>query len=323
MLRSFSKAVFLAFTVLPAATTLGASYPQRPIRLVVPYPPGGAADVLSRVLAEPLREELKQPVVVDNRGGAGGNIAMELVAGATSDGYTLIMANAPTLAINPTLYAHIRFDPVRDFAPTSLIAKVPLFVLVQASSPVKSVKQLISMAKEKPNALSYAIGGNGSVTQLSAALFAERAGIKLRGISYKGSAPALVGLMSAETDCMFDLMPSSMPFVKSGRLRALAVTSSTRSALAPGLPTIAELGLPGYEASSWFGVMAPAKTPTDILARLNHVIVNIVKSHSFQQKLVTLGAEPAWGTQSEFAAYIKSEGKKWGQIVTKLGLRIE
>lgn len=323
MLRSFSKAVFLALTMFSAATALGASYPQRPIRLLVPYPAGGAADVLSRVLAEPLREQLKQPIVIDNRGGAGGNIAMETVAGATPDGHTLVMANAPTLAINPTLYGHVRFDPVRDFAPTSLVAKVPLFVLVQASSPVKSVRQLISMAKEKPNTLSYAIGGNGSVTQLSAALFAERAGIKLRGISYKGSAPGLVGLMSGETDCMFDLMPSSMAFVKSGQLRALAVTSPKRSALAPDLPTIAELGLPGYEASSWFGVVAPAKTPTDILDQLNHAIVSILKTQAFQQKLIPLGAEPAWSTRSEFSDYIKSEGKKWGQIVTSLGLKIE
>ncbi|MCC7484737.1 MAG: tripartite tricarboxylate transporter substrate binding protein [Burkholderiales bacterium] len=310
------------FALLAATAGLGASYPQRPVRLIVPYPAGGAADVLSRVVAEPLREELGQPVVVDNRGGAGGNIAMETVAAATPDGYTLVMANAPTLAINPTLYAQVRFDPVRDFAPTSLIAKVPLFVLVQASSPVKSVKQLIALAREKQGALSYAIGGNGSVTHLSPELFAQRAGIKLRGISYKGSAPALVGLMSGETDCMFDLMPSSMPFVKSGQLRPLAVTSTKRSALAPELPTLAELGLPGYEASSWFGVMAPAKTPPDILERLNRVIVNVVKSQAYQQKLVSLGAEAAWSTRTEFADYIKSEGKKWGAIVKMLGLRI-
>lgn len=323
MLRAFSTGALCAITILGAATALGASYPQRPIRLVVPYPAGGAADLLSRVLAEPLREQLKQPIVIDNRGGAGGNIAMEMVAGATPDGYTLVMANAPTLAINPTLYAHVRFDPVRDFGPTSLVAKVPLFVLVQASSPIRSVKQLIAAAKEKPDTLAYAIGGNGSVTQLSAALFAERAGIQLRGISYKGSAPALVGLMSGETNLMFDLMPSSMAFVKSGQLRALAVTSVTRSALAPDLPTIAELGLPGYEASSWFGVMAPAKTPTEILDRLNQVIVSILKTPAFQKTLSPLGAEPAWSTRSEFADYIKTEGKKWGQIVTKLGLRIE
>lgn len=323
MLRAFSTGALCAITILGAATALGASYPQRPIRLVVPYPAGGAAVLLSRVLAEPLREQLKQPIVIDNRGGAGGNIAMEMVAGATPDGYTLVMANAPTLAINPTLYAHVRFDPVRDFGPTSLVAKVPLFVLVQASSPIRSVKQLIAAAKEKPDTLAYAIGGNGSVTQLSAALFAERAGIQLRGISYKGSAPALVGLMSGETNLMFDLMPSSMAFVKSGQLRALAVTSVTRSALAPDLPTIAELGLPGYEASSWFGVMAPAKTPTEILDRLNQVIVSILKTPAFQKTLSPLGAEPAWSTRSEFADYIKTEGKKWGQIVTKLGLRIE
>lgn len=325
MLRSLCKEVVSAFVIvmLAAATAVGASYPQRPIRLVVPYPAGGAADVLSRVLAEPLREQFKQPVVVDNRGGAGGNIAMEMVAGAAPDGYTLIMANAPTLAINPTLYAHVRFDPVRDFAPISLVANVPLFVLVQASSPIKSVPQLISMAKESPNKLAYAIGGNGSVTQLSAALFAELAGCKLRGISYKGSAPALVGLLSGETDLMFDLMPSSMPYVKSGQMRALAVTSATRSALAPGLPTIAELGLPGYEANSWFGVMAPARTPTDILDQLNRAIVDILKTQQFQQKLSQLGADPASSTRTGFADYIKSEGKKWGQIVTKLGLRIE
>ena len=299
------------------------SYPNHPIRLVVPYPPGGTADLLARVLGQRLGETLSQSIVVENRGGAGGNIAADYVAKSVPDGYTLLMANASVLAINPTLFGSLPFDPVRDFAPISLVADVPLILLVNPSLAVKSVKGLIALAKAHPGEINYAAAGLGSTTHLSMELFKTMAGVKITTIPFKGSGPALAGLVANQVPVMFELFPTALGFIKSGRLRPLAVTSSVRSPLMPDLPTVAETGLPGFEVASWFGVVAPAGTPKEIVARLNADIVRIVNSADMRNRLAGLGAEPHSSSPEQFSQFILTEFKKWAQVIKVSGAHVE
>jgi tripartite-type tricarboxylate transporter receptor subunit TctC len=299
------------------------SYPNRPIRLVVPYPPGGTADLLARVLGQRLGETLGQPIIIEDRGGAGGNIATDLVAKSAPDGYTLLMANASVLAINPTLFGSLPFDPVRDFAPISLVADVPLILVVHPSLPVKSVKELVALAKARPGEINYAAAGLGSTTHLSMELFKTMAGVKIVTIPFKGSGPALAALIAGQVPVMFELFPTALGFVKSGKLRPLAVTSSVRSPLMPELPTVAETGLPGFEVASWFGVVAPADTPKEIVARLNADIVRIVSSADMRERLAGLGAEPHANSPEQFSQFILTEFKKWAQVIKDSGAHVE
>ena len=298
-------------------------YPNHPIRLVVPYPPGGTADLLARVLGQKLGESLGQPIIVEDRGGAGGNIATDLVAKSAPDGYTLLMANASVLAINPTLFGSLPFDPMRDFAPVSLVADVPLILVVHPSLPVRSVKELLALAKARPGEINYAAAGLGSTTHLSMELFKTMAGVKLVTIPFKGSGPALAALIAGQVPVMFELFPTALGFVKSGKLRPLAVTSSVRSPLMPELPTVAETGLPGFEVASWFGVVAPAGTPKEIVARLNADIVRIVSSADMRERFAGLGAEPHANSPEQFSQFILTEFKKWAQIVKDSGAHVE
>jgi tripartite-type tricarboxylate transporter receptor subunit TctC len=298
-------------------------YPNRPIRLIVPYPPGGTADLLARVLGQKLGETLGQPIVVENRGGAGGNIGTDLVAKSAPDGYTLLMANASVLAINPTLFGSLPFDPVRDFAPVSLFADVPLILVVHPSLPVNSVKDLIALARSKPGEINYAAAGMGSTTHLSMELFKTMAGVKMVTIPFKGSGPALAALIAGQVPVMFELAPTALGFVKSGKLRPLAVTSPARSPLMPELPTVAETGLPGFDVASWFGVVAPAATPKEIVARLNADIVKIVNSADMGERIAGLGAVAHSNSPEQFSQFILTEFKKWAQVVKDSGARVE
>ncbi len=302
---------------------LAQSYPAKPIRLVAPFPPGGATDTLSRTIGQKLSDRLMQPVMIDNRPGAGGSIAAEVTAKAAPDGYTLFMGTAGTHGINPALYARLPYDPIRDFAPVALVAYVPNVLVVHPSVPTTSLKGLIALANAKPRELSFASVGNGSGPHLAMELLKSMAGIDMVHVPYKGSAPALTDLLSGRVALMFDAMASALPHVKAGRLRALAVTGAKRSAAAPDVPTVAEAGLPGYEINPWFGVFAPAGTPTEVVAKLSDEITKILNMPDVRERLIGQGLEPAGGTPEQFAAHVGSEMKKWARLVKRSGARID
>ncbi len=304
-------------------TAVAQSYPSSAVKLVVPYPPGGTADLLGRLVSIKLGEALGQQVLVENRGGAGGNIGAEAVAKAAPDGHTLLLGNAPVLAINPTLYKKIGFEPLRDFAPVGLVATVPLMIVAHPSFQPTTLAQLIAAAKARPGQIQYASGSNGSTTHLAVELLKSMAGIDMQHVPFKGSGPALAALAGGQVPFMIELIPTALPFVKGGRLRGVAVTSTARSPLAPELPTMAESGLPGYEVSSWFGLLAPAKTSPAVVARLSADLQRIVKSQDMQERISNLGAEPVANTPDEFAAYMRSEVAKWAGVVKAAGATVD
>jgi tripartite-type tricarboxylate transporter receptor subunit TctC len=298
------------------------TYPVRPIRMIVAYPPGGGTDIVGRMMGQRLGENLGQTVVVDNRGGATGNIGTEIAAHATADGYTLLMGNVAPNAINVSLFKKLPFDPVKDFAPVSLVAVTPNILVVQPSSPVKTVKDLIALAKSKPGTLNFPSAGVGSSSHLAGEMLKSMAGIDMVHVPYKGGGPALVALLSGQVQLMFATLPAAMPHVKSGKLRPVAVTTSHRSQALPELPTIAESGVAGYEAATWYGLLAPAGTPKAIVDRLHAEIVKILATDT-RQRLAAQGFEPAGTTPAEFAGYIKSEIVKWGKVIKAAGIRPE
>lgn len=318
--RSF-VVVFLACIAGPSLYAQG--YPVRPVRVVVPYPPGGTADLLARLVGQKLSETLGRSFIIDNRGGAGGNIAGEMVAKSAPDGYTLLLANAPVLAVNPSLYSKLPFDPIKDFAPVCMIANVPLLLIIHPSLPVHSVKELIAFAQARPGKVNYASAGGGSTTFLATELFKTMAKVDLVAIPYKGSGPALAALVSGEVPIMFELFPTAFGFVKSDKVRALAVTSPQRSSLMPQLPTVAETGLPGYEVASWFGLAAPAGTPQDIIARLNEDVGKMLSAPEMRERFASLGAEPHAMTPQQFARLIPAEITKWAKVVKESGAHVD
>jgi tripartite-type tricarboxylate transporter receptor subunit TctC len=306
--------------------TLGAfaqGYPSAPVKLVVPYPPGGTADLLGRLVSIKLGDALGQQVVVENRGGAGGNIGTEAVAKATPDGHTLLLGNAPVLAINPNLYRKVAFDPLRDFAPIGLVATVPLMLVAHPSFQPTTLAELIAAAKAQPGHIHYASGSSGSTTHLATELLKSMAGIDVVHVPFKGSGPALAALAGGQVPFMIELIPTALPFVRGGRLRGIAVTSTTRSPLAPDLPTFAESGLPGYEVSSWFGIVAPAKTPPAVVSRLSAELLRVVKSADMRERISGLGAEPVGNTPEEFSAHIRAELLKWASVVKAAGATVD
>ena len=314
----------LAFSALAAAPMAGAqAYPAKPIRIVVPFPPGGATDILARAVAQKLTDAWGQAVVVDNRPGAGGNIGSEIVAKAAPDGYTLEMGTVGTHAINASLYAKMPYDHVKDFAPVILVAGVPNVLVVNPTLPVNSVQELIAYAKANPGKLNFASSGNGTSIHLAGELFKVMAGVQMTHIPYKGSAPALQDLIGGQVQLMFDNLPPSLPHIKAGKLRALAVTSATRSSALPDTPTIAESGLPGFEASSWFGVLAPAGTPPAIIARLNAEIGAWLASAEAKEKMLALGANIGGGSPEDFARHIAAETAKWQKVVKASGAKVD
>ena len=300
-----------------------APYPTKPIRLVVPFPPAGATDLLAREVAKHLTEAWGQSVVVDNRPGAGGNIGSELVAKSAPDGYTLEMGTVGTHAINASLYSKMPYDHIKDFVPVILVAGVPNVLEVNPSVPVNSVQELIAYAKANPGKLNFASSGSGTSIHLSGELFKVMAGVQMTHVPYKGSAPALADLLSGQVQLMFDNLPPSLPQIKAGKLRALAVTSSTRAPALPDVPTVAEAGLPGFEASSWFGVLAPAGTPPAIVAKLNAEIAKWLTTPEAKEKLAGVGANIAGGTPEDFARHIQAETAKWAKVVKESGAKVD
>ena len=306
----------------PAAAQAPA-YPTKPIRLVVPFPPGGATDILARNVAQKLSETWGQSVVVDNRPGAGGNIGSELVAKAAPDGYTLEMGTVGTHAINASLYSKMPYDHVKDFAPIILVAGVPNVLVVNPSVPVNSVQELIAYAKANPGKLKFASSGPGTSIHLSGELFKVMAGVQMTHVPYKGSAPALQDLLGGQVQLMFDNLPPSLPQIKAGKLHALAVTSLTRAPALPDVPTIAESGLPGFEASSWFGILAPAGTPPAIIAKVNAEVAKWLASPEGKDKLVAIGANAGGGSPEDFARHIQVETAKWAKVVKESGAKVD
>jgi len=321
MKRLIVFALVLAMAPLLACAQ---TYPSKPIRLVVPYPSGGPLDITARSIGQKLTETWHQPVVVDNRPGAGGNIGADFVAKSPADGYTLLMGAVATHAINPVLYGKVPYDPIKDFAPVALVAQVPNILVVNPSLPVKSVKELIEFARAKPGALNFGSGSTGSTGHLAGELFKTMAHVEMVHIPYKGAAAAMADLLAGQVQLMFDNLASALPNVKAGKLRALAVTTLRRSPALPDLPTIAEAGLPGFDLSTWFGIMLPAGTAPDIVARLNAEIVRALNAKDMRERLENMGTEPPpENTPEKFSAFIRSEAAKYAKVVKDSGAKVE
>lgn len=300
-----------------------AAFPARPLRLVVPFPPGGATDLMARGLAQHLGEQLGQQVVIDNRGGAGGSLGAELVARAPADGYTLLFATMGTQAINPALYPKLRYEPLKDFAPIALTHITPRVLMVGPSVQARSVAQLVAFAKSHPGQLTYGSAGNGSSSHLSGALFESLAGVQMVHVPYKGSAPLLTDLLAGRVDATFDSFTIYDEHIKSGRVHALAVTSATRMAALPQVPTVAEAGVPGYEVSNWLGLLAPAGTPGEVVGQLHAAVVRAMADQPMKRQMAALGVETLSSTPEEFATLIRSETVKWAKIVKASGAKVE
>ncbi|MBO9512716.1 MAG: tripartite tricarboxylate transporter substrate binding protein [Variovorax sp.] len=318
------RRILLAAAALAAAPlTAWAAFPDKPVRLLVPFPAGGAADLMARGLAQHLGEQLGQQVLVDNRGGAGGTIACEVVARAPADGYTLLFGTMGTQAINPALYPKLRYDPLKDFAPVALTHLTPRVLVVGPSMTSRTVAEFVEAAKAKPGQLTYGSAGNGSSSHLSGALFESLAGVDLVHVPYKGSAPLLTDLLAGRVDATFDSFTVYEEHIRSGRVRALAVTSRTRMSALPQVPTLAQAGLPGYEVSNWLGVLAPAGTGKDVVAALHAAVIRAMADPAMKRQLTALGIEPVSSTPQEFADLIRSDITKWARIVKASGAKVE
>jgi tripartite-type tricarboxylate transporter receptor subunit TctC len=316
-------AAFALITLAGALPAGAQNYPVKPIRLIVPFPPGGGNDIMARTVGQKLTEATGQQVVIDNRGGAGGNIGAETAAHAVPDGYTLFLGGVGSHGTNPGLQARLPYDPVKDFAPITLIAAAPLLVVAHPSLPAKNIGELVQYAKARPGQLNFASSGTGSIAHLAAEMLNAMAKIRITHVPYKGTSPALVDLLGGQVQLMMNSAVSMIPQVRGGKLRALAVTGARRLTALPELPTVAESGVPGYEAASWYGMLAPAKTARPIIDKLNREIVAIVRLPELRDRLIADGAEPAGNTPDEFAAYIKRELARWSAVIKSAGIRPE
>jgi tripartite-type tricarboxylate transporter receptor subunit TctC len=299
-----------------------ADYPERPVRLVVPFAPAGGTDLTSRLISQHLSESLGRPVVVENRAGGAGNIGTEAVARASADGHTLLLASLST-AVNVSLFKKLPFNPLSDFAPVSLVATVPLLVVVHPSLPVNDIQELIRLAKMKPGELNYASGGLGTANHVGGELFKYMANVQIVHVPYKGGGPALADVAGGHVPLFFGTMTSTRDLVKAGRLRALATTGATRSPGAPELPTVAESGVPGYEVSAWYGVLAPAGTPRPIVNRLSADLARMLRVPDVREALLANGTDPVGSTPEEFARHLRNEIDKWAKVVQASGLHAE
>lgn len=304
------------------AQSLPSDYPAKPINMVIPFPPGGPTDVTGRVLAEKLTLALGQSVVVDNKPGASGNIAAQLVARAPADGYTIFFTTGGTQAINPFLYKNIGYDPVKDFEPVVWVTTSPNIIVVNPDFPAKNLQELIDMAKAKPGFYSSAAPGQGSTPHMAGELFKRQAGINMTHIPYKGSGPALNDVMGGHVQIMFDGIPSSLPLVRSGKLRALAVTSKSRSASAPDIPTVSET-IPGFEATGWFAIYVPAKTPKEIILKLNQEVNRILEMPDVKKRYADLGADVVGGSPEKLREQVQKESIKWSELIRVNGIKAE
>jgi tripartite-type tricarboxylate transporter receptor subunit TctC len=290
--------------------------------MIIAFPPGGPTDLVSRVLAQRLSEQLGQQVIVDNKPGAGGNIAAEMAAKAAPDGYT-VFYNTSAIVIGPALYGKVNYDTLKDFAPVALTASVPLVLVVNPQLPVKSVKEFLDLAKTRSGALNYSSSGTGTITHLASAMLSTQTGVQTQHIPYKGSAPGLVDLVAGQTQFMIDTMNTVLPYVRDNRLRALAVTSSKRSALMPDLPTMAEAGVAGFEAAAWQGIVVPVGTPADIVQKLNAEVNKALQNPDLRGRLAAQGADILGGTSAEYAAYLRAEMPRWAKAVKDSGAKPE
>jgi len=304
----------------PAA--LGQAYPTKPVRMIAASSPGSAVDIVARIVAQKLGEQLGQQVIVDNRAGAGGNLGAELAAKAAPDGYTLFMGT-PAHAINTGLYRKLNYDLIRDFAPVTQVTSGQYVVVVHPSLPAKSIRELIALARAKPGQLNYASAGSGNATHLAGELFASATRIKLVHVPYKGSGPAVTDLVGGQVQLMFANLVAALPQVKTGRIRALAVTGQTRAAAAPELPTVIEAGVPGYVVTSWFGVLVPAATPRELIMKLNAELARTMSAPDVRDRLAADGAEPTTGTPEQFGAFLRAEIAQWTKVVKDAGIVAE
>jgi tripartite-type tricarboxylate transporter receptor subunit TctC len=319
--RSALAATALALTL--GASHAGAqSYPTGPVRIVVPFPAGGGVDTTGRLIGQRLAEALAKPFVIDNRPGANGMIGSEIVAKSPKDGYTL-MVNGANFVTTPSLYGKVTYDPIKDYEPISLLSVAPNVLVVHPSLPAKSVKELIALAKARPGQVNFAGSGSGSTPHLAAELFNTLASVKMVHVPYRGTGPAIVGLMSGEASVMFMPTTNAVQLVKAGKLRGLAVTSITRLSVLPALPTVAESGLKGYESSQWYGMLAPAGTPAEILNVLNAHVVKIMQAADMKQRMTDSGNVAVGSTREAFAAHLKSEFDKWAKVIRQSGARVD
>jgi tripartite-type tricarboxylate transporter receptor subunit TctC len=319
MRRFFSGLLF----ILLANAALGQTYPAKSIRMLLAFPPGGPTDINARLFAQRLSEQMGQPVVVDNKPGAGGNLGATEAAKAAADGYT-IFYNTSAISIAPSLYSNIQYDPLKDFAPVALTATVPLVLAIHPGVPAKSLQEFLAYARANQGKLNYASSGTGTITHLAGALFVAQMGLKVQHIPYKGSAPALVDVVSGQTQMMIDTISTVLPYARDNRLRPLAIAVTRRSAQLPEVPTLEEAAnLPGFEMSAWQGIVVPAATPKDIVARLNAEVNKAVQNADLRQRLAAGGSEPLGGSAEQYAAYIRSELARWSKVVKDAGAKAD
>ncbi len=322
MIRTTRRTLIGTALMLPADARAQAWAPTRPMRFVVPFPPGGATDVVARVLGERMQERLGQPVTVENRTGAGGNVGVENVVRSAPDGHAILMGTTGTLTINPHLYSNMGFNPATDLAGISMAFATDHVLIVHPSVPAQNAREFLALAKAQPGRLSYGSGGNGSSTHMVPELFKMVAGLDLQHVPYRGSAPALNDTVAGNVQLMMDQLPSALPMIQAGRVRALAVTGPRRSSLLPELPTVAEVGLADAQATSWGAVMAPAGTPAPIVERLNAVIREVLAMEAVQQRLVAAGADAVSSTPAELAETMRRETEKWGRVVREARITV-
>ena len=323
MSRIFPRWMLIAFCAISSPIIFAQPYPARSVKIVVPFPPGGPTDVVGRLVATKLGESLGQQFVVENRAGAGGTVGSEAVAQAAADGYTLLYGSTSTLAMAPSLYRKLGYDPRKSFAPVSLVSSGPLLVAVNASVPAATLTQLIALAKEKPGTLNYGSAGNATPPHLAAELFKSLAAVDLVHVPYKGGAPALQADSAGEVQLIFEGLVTLLPQIKAGRLRALAITGSARDPALPDVPTVAEAGLPAFQVTFWSGLVAPAGTPADVVASLNAALRKSLASADVRETLERQGLAPAGNSPAEFARFIKSEIARWAQAVRVSGAKVD
>lgn len=317
------KALFASMLLVQALAASASDYPSKPIKFIIPYPPGGPTDAMARLIQVPLQAKLNQPVIIDNRPGAGGNIGTDAVAKSPADGYTILLAASGPMAVNKTLYRSIPFDPLKDFAPIIQISAFPLVLEVHPSVPANNIKEFLALARSKPADLGFASAGNGTPQHLAGELFNTATGLKLQHIPYKGAGPALTDVMGGHVRVMFDILGSSVQYIKTGKLRPLAVTTAARSPALPDVPTLAESGLAGYNFSGWHGIVAPAATPKPVIAKLNQAINEIFADPEFKKRWEELGTPIVGGKPEVFGELIRSESAKLGKLVKDAGVTVD
>jgi tripartite-type tricarboxylate transporter receptor subunit TctC len=308
---------------LASGAALAQSYPSKPIRWIAPFPPGGGTDVISRTIAQKLTEAWGQQVIVENRPGSGGTIGLATAAKSAPDGYTVVLGQLANMGIAPGLYAKLPYDPVRDLAPVSLVLSAPLILVAHPSLPAKNTKELLALARAKPDSITFGSPGNGTTGHLAAEMIKSTTGVKMTHVPYKGASPAITGLLGGEIAIYVSTIPPALPMMKAGRLKALGVTSTKRTATLPDVPTISESGLPGYEVTNWYGVMLPAGVSKDLIARLNAEVARILRLPDVQQRFQGEGGDVAPNTPEQFAAFIKSEIAKWDKAIKASGARVD